>query len=113
MASITARISMFIAALVATAAIAAPVASADPPYGTQGQTGHAAVASQSTTNAPANLPPVDPASKLRFNEVTASPHGSAFDWSAAGFGALAAAFGSVVLIGVGRDLRRRHQPTVA
>ncbi len=107
MTSIVARISMFVAALIATVAIGAPSALADPPYGTT--TGH--TQSSATTHQPRNLPHIDH-SVLRFRRVAAY-RSAGFDWSAAGVGALAAVGACVVLIGVGLDVRRRREPTVA
>lgn len=106
MTSLVARISVFVAALVATVAIGAPSALADPPYGTT--TGH--TQSSATTRQPRNLPHIDH-SVLRFRRVAYRSAG--FDWTAAGVGALAAVGACGVLIGVGLDVRRRREPTVA
>jgi hypothetical protein len=110
MTSTVARISMFVAALVATAAIGAPSALADPPYNT--------APSQSVTptplmsRQPRNLPHFDH-SVLALHRTTRITGGTAFSWSAAGIGALAAAGACFVVFGVTLDVRRRRRPGVA
>ena len=109
MPSIVARISMFVAALAATAAIGTSTALADPPYHTASIQ---SVATGSVTTPPPNLPPIDQSSVVRFRRV-ASYRSAGFDWSAAGIGALMGVAACVLLISVTFDVRRRRAPSVA
>lgn len=115
MTSRVAKISTLAAILVATAAIFAPAASADPPYNTtagHGQPVRTITPTPVMSHQPRNLPPIDESSALRIQRVSAY-HGTTFDWTAAGIGALAAAGACVLVFGVTFDLRRRRQPSVA
>jgi hypothetical protein len=99
------KLSTIAAILVATAAIFAPAASADPPYNT-------ALAGPVASNGqPRDLPPIDTSSALRFQRAAAY-HSAGFDWTAAGIGGVAATV-AIVVFGVTFDLRRRRQPSVA
>jgi len=50
-------------------------------------------------------------SQVRPAAVT--PDEAGFDWSAAAIGGLATAGAGVAMIGIGRNVRRRHEPTSA
>jgi hypothetical protein len=109
MTSAVTRITTCLAALAATAAIAAPSALADPPYNTAPTQ---SVATGSMNAQPKNLPPIVGALPFRLQRGSAH-HGTTFDWTAAGIGALIGVAACLLLIGVTSDVRRRRQPSVA
>jgi hypothetical protein len=109
MTATVARITTCLAALAVTATIAASSAFADPPYTTAPTK---AVATSSFNGQPRDLPPIVEASALRLQRASASS-GTAFDWTAAGIGALSGVGACLLLIGVTFDVRRRRQSSVA
>jgi hypothetical protein len=96
------KITTCVAALVATAGIGAPSALAVGPQ----PHGQPDVQSTATSTGATNHPLLGP----QPSRVARVSDRAGFDWSAAAIGALAAAGGSLVLIGLVRDIRRRHEP---
>ena len=93
------KITTCVAALAVTAGIGAPAGFAAP-------TGHAV---PSLPDGPTRTaPPDSTSSAVRLVAVT--PDEAGFDWTAAAIGGLATAGAGLVAVGIGRDVRRRHEP---
>ena len=94
------RITMGVAALGLTAGIGAPAGFAMP-------AGHAVPSPPGgiTRTAPPDATP----SHVRLVQVT--PDQAGFDWSAAAIGGMATAGAGLVMAGIGRNVRRRHEPS--
>ena len=96
------KITTCVAALAVTAGIAAPVGSAAP-------AGHAVPSLPNGLTRTA--PPDSTSSPVRLVAVT--PDQAGFDWTAAAIGGLVTAGAGAVAVGIGRDVRRRHEPRSA
>jgi hypothetical protein len=106
-----AKMTTFVATLIATAVIGATPALAAP---THGGSGASAITSDLSENGqPVNLPHIDHSIMPVVHTVTVASARTGFDWSAAVIGALAAAAGCIVVIGLVLSVRRRHEPSAA
>jgi hypothetical protein len=99
MTSRSTRITTCVVALVLTAGIGAPAGFAMP-------AGHAVPSPPDGVTRAA--PPHGTSNNVRL--VTVTPDQAGFDWSAAAIGGLVTAGAGLVMVGVGRDVRRRHEP---
>ena len=96
------KITTCVAALALTAGIGAPAGFAAP-------TGHAV---QSLPDGPTRTAPPDSTSSA-VHLVAVTPDEAGFDWTAAAIGGLVTAGAGAVAVGIGRDVRRRHEPRSA
>ena len=93
------KITTCVAALAVTAGIGAPA-------GFAGPSGHVV---PSLPDGPTRTaPPDSTSSPVRLVAVT--PDQAGFDWTAAAIGGLVTAGAGLVVVGIGRDARRRHEP---
>jgi hypothetical protein len=60
-----------------------------------------------------NPPHIDHSIMLALHRVPVASARTGFDWSAAAIGALVAAAGCIVAIGLVLSVRRRHEPSAA
>ncbi len=93
------RITTCVAALGLMAGIGAPAGFAMP-------AGHAVPSPPD--GATRTAPPDATSNHVRL--VPTTPDQAGFDWSAAAIGGLATAGAGFVMVGVGRNVRRRHEP---
>ena len=114
MAPRVAKISMFVAALLATTAISVSSASADPPYNTTTvRVHHAVLRSRPIGKGTPMEQARGLAAEHRPLAVGAASISRGFDWAAAAIGALAAAGAVLVLVVSVFGVRRRHEATAA
>ena len=105
-----AKITTFVATLIATTAIGVvPTLAA----GSQAHSASKITSGLSNNGQPVNLPHVDHSIMPVVHTVTVASARTGFDWSAAAIGALVAAAGCIVAIGLVLSVRRRHEPSAA
>lgn len=106
-----AKMTAFVATLIATGVIGATPALAGPIHGAAGR--QATTSGLSKNGQPRNLPYIDHSSAPVVHRVAVASARAGFDWSAAAIGALVAAAGCIVAIGLVLSVRRRHEPSAA
>lgn len=106
-----AKLTTLVATLIATAVIGATPALAAPAHGIPGV--QTITQGLSTNGQPLYLPHIDHSSALVYHRTPVASTGTAFSWSAASIGALAAVAACIVAIGLVLSVRRRHEPSAA